>query len=216
MLEIKNTKVYDLRESVIACRNAMRLELSDYSDEDFEKSFERAKKLVQASKNGVVKCHDNFLTGIRVSFDLKYPQYISPEIQRYHFFDIVTSMSKMHRLTKMDFSKCCNKYVTQASIDQMTQLVADYNMIANEVKPLDENAKKLYATMLYEAWMKVVSNCPAGLEMWERCSTNYKQLQTIYFQRKGHKLKEDWGEFLTWIESLPYAHELIIGDANNE
>ena len=213
MLEIKNTRVYDLKESIIACRNAMRLELSDYSEEDFQKSFERAKKLVQASKNGVVKCHDNFLTGIRVSFDLKYPQYISPEIQRYHFFDIVTSMSKMHRITKMDFSKCCNKYVTQESIDQMTRLVTEYNVISEEL--VLDGYHEDHAERLYEAWMKVVSNCPAGLEMWERCSTNYKQLQTMYFQRKGHKLKEDWGAFLGWIESLPYAHELIIGDSKD-
>jgi len=211
MLEIKNTKVYDLRESVIACRNAMRLELPEYTNEEFEKSFERAKKLVQASKNGVVKCHDNFLTGIRVSFDLKYPQYISPEIQRYHFFDIVTSMSKMHRITKMDFSKCCNKYVTEVSVAQMNELIEKYNEIANEL--VLDGYHEDHAKRLYEAWMKIVSNCPAGLEMWERCSTNYKQLQTIYFQRKGHKLKEDWGEFEKWVEGLPYAHELIIGDA---
>lgn len=214
MLEIKNTRVYDLKESIIACRNAMRLELPEYTDEEFEKSFDRAKKLVQASKNGIVKCHDNFLTGIRVSFDLKYPQYISPEIQRYHFFDIVTSMSKMHRLTKMDFDKCCNKYVTQTSIDQMNQLIADYNKIADEL--VLDGYHEDHAERLYVAWMKIVANCPAGLEMWERCSTNYKQLQTIYFQRKGHKLKEDWGAFLKWIESLPYAHELIIGDIGNE
>lgn len=210
MLEIRNTKVYDLKESIIACRNAMRLELSDYSEEDFQKSFERAKKLVQASKNGVVKCHDNFLTGIRVSFDLKYPQYISPEIQRYHFFDIVTSMSKMHRLIKMDFEKCCNKYVTRESIEQMKQLIAEYNTISNEL--VLDGYHDDHTERLYEAWMKIVSNCPPGLEMWERCSTNYKQLQTMYFQRKGHKLKEDWGNFLSWIESLPYSHELIIGD----
>lgn len=222
MLEIRNTKVYDLKESIIACRNAMRTDLSDYSEEDFQKSFERAKKLVQASKNGVVKCHDNFLTGIRVSFDLKYPQYISPELQRYHFFDIVTSMSKMHRITKMDFSKCCNKYVTQESINQMKVLVEKYNMLLElqknaptEVHSGENDSEREvidYRSNIYNAWMRIISNCPAGLEMWERCSTNYKQLQTIYFQRKGHKLKEDWGAFLAWIESLPYAHELIIGD----
>lgn len=210
MLEIKNTRVYDLKESIIACRNAMRLDLPEYTEEEFQKSFERAKKLVQASKNGIVKCHDNFLTGIRVSFDLKYPQYISPEIQRYHFIDIVTSMSKMHRLIKMDFSKCCNKYVTEKSINQMKELVEEYNNIANEL--ILDGYHEDRAERLYEAWMKILSNCPLGIELWMRCSTNYKQLQTIYFQRKGHKLKEDWGAFIDWIESLPYAHELIIGD----
>lgn len=60
--------------------------------------------------------------------------------------------------------------------------------------------------------MRVLSNCPMGAELFVHVSTNYKQLQTIYFQRLGHKLKEDWGVFKEWVESLPYAHELIIGD----
>lgn len=85
MLEIRNTHVYDLKESIIACRNAMRLEMPEYTDEEFKKGLERAKKLVQASKNGkMVRCHDNFMTGIRVSFDMKYTQYISKQFQRYH------------------------------------------------------------------------------------------------------------------------------------
>ena len=119
MLEIKNTRVYDLKESIISCRNAMRLEMPEYTEEEFEKGLERAKKLVKASKNSPnVKCHDNFMTGIRVSFDMKYTQYITKQFQRYHWFDYVSSSSLMHRITKMDFEKCCNKYVTQESIDQ--------------------------------------------------------------------------------------------------
>ena len=78
MLEVHNIRVYDLRESITVCRNAMRLEIPEYTDEEFEKGLERAKKLVRASKNSPnVKCHDNFMTGIRVSFDLKYTQYIT-------------------------------------------------------------------------------------------------------------------------------------------
>ena len=210
MLEIKNTHVYDLKESIIACRNAMRLEMPEYTDEEFEKGLERAKKLVQASKNGVAKCHDNFMTGIRVSFDMKYTQYITKQFQRYHWFDYVSSSSLMHRITKMDFEKCCNKYVTQESIDQMKRLIAEYNEISNEL--VLNGYHDDHSQRLYEAWMRVISNCPMGTELFVHVSTNYKQLQTIYFQRKGHKLKEDWGEFEKWVESLPYAHELIIGD----
>lgn len=210
MLEIRNTQVYDLKESVIACRNAMRLEMPEYTDEEFEKGLARAKKLVQASKNGVVKCHDNFMTGIRVSFDMKYTQYITKQFQRYHWFDYVSSSSLMHRITKMDFEKCCNKYVTQESIDQMKRLIAEYNDIANEL--VLDGYHEDHAERLYVAWMKILSNCPMGTELFVHVSTNYKQIQTIYFQRKGHKLKEDWGEFEKWVESLPYAHELIIGD----
>ena len=53
--------------------------------------------------------HDNALTGIRVSFDVILS--IGLQFQRYHFADIVTSSSKMHRLLKMDLDKACNKYV---------------------------------------------------------------------------------------------------------
>lgn len=211
MLEIKNTRVYDLKESIISCRNAMRLEMPEYTEEEFELGLERAKKLVKASKNSPnVKCHDNFMTGIRVSFDMKYTQYITKQFQRYHWFDYVSSSSLMHRITKMDFSKCCNKYVTQESIDQMKRLIAEYNDITNEL--VIDGYHDDHSQRLYVAWMRILSNCPMGAELFVHVSTNYKQLQTIYFQRLGHKLKEDWGVFKDWVESLPYAHELIIGD----
>lgn len=193
MLEINNVKVYDLEESIIACRNAMRLTPPEYTKEEFEASLERAKKLVQASKNSNVKCHDNYLTGIRVSFDLKYTQYITKQFQRYHWLDYVSSSSLMHRITKMDFDTCTNKYVKQEVKDMMKTLIAEYN----------ENPT-------YEKYMEIISNCPMGTELFVRVSTNYKQLQTIYNQRKHHKLKEDWGEFCKFVESLPYAKDLLL------
>lgn len=195
MLTVSNVKIYDLKESVIASRNAMRLTPPEYTDEEFEQSLPRAIKLVQASKAGEVKCHDNFLVGIRVSFDMKYPNYFTPEFQRYHFADIVTSSSKMHRLAKMDMDACFNEYVSDESKAQMKKLLAEYN----------ENQS-------YDNYMRLLSNCPLGIELFMRISTNYKQLQTIYFQRRHHKLQEDWGAFCEMIESLPFAHQLIIGD----
>ncbi|MBQ2395463.1 MAG: hypothetical protein II304_00295 [Bacteroidales bacterium] len=191
MLEISNVRVYDLKESIIASRNAMRLTPPEYTDEEFEKSLPRAIQLAN-TKNG--SGHQTFLSGIRVSFDLKYPNYISPELQRYHWIDIVTSSSKMHRLTKMDMDACFNEYVTQNSINQMKQLIKQYNYDPT-----------------YERFMYVISNCPQGVELFMRVSTNYLQLKTIYHQRKTHKLKEDWGNFCKAIRVLPYAQELIVG-----
>lgn len=225
MLEVKNVKVYGLEESVIACRNAMRLTPPEYTDDEFEKSLQRAVKLVQASKNGDVKCHDNFLVGIRVSFDVTYPQYWTPEAQRYHWFDIVTSASKMHRLTQMDIDKCCNKYVTQNTINELNRHIDDYNWAKettddywndHSVKVDFRDGSYIMVTnkkdLLYYCFMRCLSNCPLGLELFERVSINYKQLQTIYLQRRHHKLQEDWGAFCEMIESLPFAHQLIIGD----
>lgn len=202
MLEISNVKVYDLRESVIASGNAMRIEPVPYSDEEFEKGLKRMKRLVHSSLSTNVHCHDNALTGIRVSFDVKYPQYWSLEFQRYHFADIVTSSSKMHRLCKMDIANACNKYVSNETIKQMEKLVDRYNYAVE--KGAEEG-------VIYENFMKMISNCPMGLELFERVSTNYKQLQTIYYQRKDHKLKEDWRAFCKMIEELPYFEELIKG-----
>lgn len=40
-------------------------------------------------------------------------------------------------------------------------------------------------------------------------TTNYRQLKTIYFQRKDHKLDE-WHKFCDWCESLPLFKELCL------
>ena len=230
MTEIKDIKVYDLEECIIASGYAMRLDKYNYPDEktdNLNKHINRCKKLVKASLNTDVHCHDNFLTGIRVSFDIKYPQYLSPEMQRYHFFDIVTSMSKMHKLLKLDIKKSCNKYVNQSTIDNILHLIDNYNSILNDpvehtvdyysnavFKGLNGEAYKINnkEDALYVAWMQIISNCPLGLELWMRVSTNYKQLQTIYYQRKHHKLKEDWGAIIKMIEELPYFEEFISGN----
>lgn len=197
MLEISNVKVYDLKECVIASRNAMRLTPPEYNDEEFEASLPRA---IQLAKCGGGSGHSNFRKGIRVSFDIKYPNYISPEMQRYGFLDIVTSNSKMHKLIQMDMDACFNEYVCQESKDLMKRLIAEYNAA---VKNGDKDET-------YRAFMRVISNCPQGIELFMRCSTNYEQLATIFRQRRHHKLKEDWGAFCKFIEELPYSKELIL------
>lgn len=233
MLEISNVNVYDLKESVIASGNAMRLCPVGYTDEEFAKGLERCKKLV---KHGGGSGHTNFRTGIRVSFDMKYTQYITKQFQRYHFFDYVCSSSLMHRITNMDFSKCCNKYVSMPSKVLMKELVETYNLIYNnkENKDVYDDLVKSYAVMLdyhfgeklkediapdellYDCYMRIISNCPMGTELFVRVSTNYEQLATIYRQRKNHKLKEDWGAFMDFIDSLPYSDELIKGDDSGD
>lgn len=196
MLEITNVKVYDLEECVIASRNAMRLTPPEYTKEEFEASLPRA---IQLAKCGGGSGHSNFRKGIRVSFDIKYPNYISPELQRYGFVDIVTSNSKIHKLVNMDMDLCFNKYVTECSKNQMKELLEDWRK-----------------NKTYENFMILLSNCPQGIELFMRCSTNYEQLATIYRQRRHHKLKEDWGAFCKFVESLPFARELILVGLEDE
>lgn len=225
MLKIKNTEVYGLQQAVISSRNAMRLDLPEITEEEFNKSLGRARKLVEASnKSHNVKCHDNYLTTIVVQFDLVYTQYITKQIQRYHFFQYGSSSSLMHRITKMDFSKCCNKYVSRRTRDYMNDLVNEYHKIMDDGITdmdfilIDEDSQEEYVyhantndECLYCQFMRIISECPMGTELFVHASTNYKQLQTMYWQRKNHKLREDWGVFCDWIKSLPYS-ELITGD----
>ena len=192
MLQIENWKVYDLKESVIACRNAMRINPAPITDEEFEKSLPRAIMLANSPSGSG---HQTFLSGIRVSFDIKYPNYISPELQRYHWIDIVSSSSKMHRLSSMDMETCFNKYVTDESKEQMKRLV-----------------KKFNETKSYEDFMAMLSNCPQGIELFMRVSTSYLQIRTIVHQRYNHKLREDWGAFIDFARDLPYAREFIFGE----
>lgn len=222
MVEISNVRVYDLEESVIASRNAMRMTPPEYSKDEFEKSLPRA---IQLAKCGGGSGHSNFRKGIRVSFDIKYPNYFTPELQRYHFMDIVTSSSKMHRLIEMDLDFACNKYVPQVFIDEMRKLVyrykcikdsPEYHMCKFTLRDGTEIVAKNKQDALYYAFMQCISACPQGIELFMRCSTNYEQLATIYRQRKSHRLKEDWGAFCKFIEELPYANELILCNNKQE
>lgn len=194
MVEISHIRVNDLEESVIACRNAMRLTPPEYTEEEFEASLPRA---IQLANTPSGSGHSTFLCGIRVSFDIKYPAYFSPELQRYHFNDIVCSSSKMHRLVKMNMDLCFNEYVTDDSKSMMKNLIQIYNR--------DKS---------YENFMRVLSNCPLGIELFMRCTTNYLALRTIYHQRKHHKLVEDWqkGFIEKLIKKLPYHKEFITGE----
>lgn len=229
MVEISNVNVYNLERAVVASGNSMRLKPEEVTDEAFERGLVRCKKLARLG-NG----NQNFRTGILVTFDLKYEQYISKQIQRYHFLQYVNSTSLMHRITKMDFDKCCNKYVSVRTKMHMNRLVFYYNKLQEGIRnptiwreTFDEyvsyireievgktiEVNSFFADeILYGLYMRIISECPMGAELTVHVSTNYEQLATIYKQRKNHKLKEDWGEFCRWIESLPYAKELIIGE----
>lgn len=190
MVEISNLKVYELKESIIACRNAMRTELPAYDNEqEFQESLKRAISLAKSPANSG---HPNFLTGIRVAFDIKYPNYFSPELQRYHFIDIVTSSSKMHRLAGIVAKGSFNKYVLPETIEIVQRLADKFN-----------------ADPSYENRIILLSNCPQGIELFMRVNTNYMQLRNLYHQRKNHRLIEDWGAFCDMIKSLPYFDEFI-------
>lgn len=195
MINIRNVKVYDLDESI----RASKFPMSTDPDNDWQADSkdivlgERQYKLAECAPG---TGHDNFLQGIRVAFDMDITVKALVEAERYHFFDIVSSTSTMHRITKFDLDKCYCKYVDSRIRAVMKTLVLEYNAHPTE-----------------ELLLKILYSNPCGFTYTIRFTTNYRQLKTIYIQRKNHKLPE-WREFCKWIETLPYA-ELIIGRDNN-
>ena len=88
----------------------------------------------------------------------------------------------------------------------MKEKVSEYNRYVAEVETsfvpqdqdiieaIEEKKRKMYLGILY-------SN-PCGFQLTAGMTTNYRQLKTIYHQRKNHRLPE-WKLFCSWIETLP-------------
>lgn len=185
-MKLENIKVYDLEESIKASKYSYAVDTSAVNAEITE-----TVKSLAASPKG--SGHDQFLTGIRVAFDLTFTVKAWTEAERYRFLEFVSSQSTMHRIAKFDLNKQYNQYVDPRIIDIMNELKDRYN---------ETNSAEDYLKLLY-------SN-PCGFELTARLTTNYRALKTIYSQRKDHKLPE-WREFCEELKKLPYAQELIIG-----
>ena len=205
-MKVENIKVYDLEESMIASGYPMRTELVAKSVGDND--LKRCLNLTKASNgNGA---HGQWLTGVRVAFDLTCTNKMWVEAERYRFLEFVSSQSTMHRITKFNLDGQYNEYVDPRVIEIMKKKVEEYNILANEkhfdgateeeIQSFNELKKKKYLEILYTN--------PAGFELTARMTTNYRCLLNIYVQRHDHRLPE-WREFCQELLKLPYFKELV-------
>ena len=179
-MRITSARVYDLYESIAASKYPMQTE-PDPQRKDLTPT---AIKLAQSNPG---EGHDNWLLGVRVAFDITMSAKMLVEAERYHFFDIVSSSSQMHRIAKFDLDYAYIEYTDPGIVEIMKRLVDEYN-----INPTPEN----YLRLLY-------SN-PSGFLYTMRITTNYRQLKTIYRQRRTHRLPE-WRDFTDWIQTLPHS-----------
>ena len=206
-MKIENVKVYDLEESLIASGLPMRT--TSESRELTEKDLTRGRKLSKLTFTDD-NAHDQFLTGIRVAFDLTCTNKVWVEVERYRFLEFVSSQSTMHRITRFDLDEAYNEFVDPRVIEIMKEKVQQYNALDAE-KPEDEYGKKRIEELKRQKYMEILYTNPAGFQLTARLTTNYRCLKNIYQQRRDHRLQE-WRDICAWIETLPYAHELIICD----
>lgn len=182
--------VFGIKDSFRASKYPMATDLEYLND----RLTDRIVNLAQSPKG---EGHDNFLNGCLVQFDLTFSLKAWTEAQRYHFLDFVSSQSTMHRITRFDPGTQCNEYVQPESVKLLRRLIDKYN---NDQTP--------------ENYLRVLYNVPAGFRLTARMTTNYRQLKTIYAQRKNHRLPE-WRAFCLWIEELPYSF-LITGQSGED
>lgn len=183
-MKIENVRVYDLEECIKASKYPMSVDNSLLNSD----ITNTVKKLAISPKG---EGHDQFLTGIRVSFDLTCSNKMWIEAERYRFLEFVSSQSTMHRISKFNIKEQCNQYVDSRVIDIMNEKKEEY--LKNKTE---------------ENFLRLIYNIPSGFELTARMTTNYRCLKGIYSQRKNHRLPE-WREFCAWCESLPYFKEFF-------
>lgn len=190
---ISNVRIYGFEEAIKGSKYPMATDLTKVNDE-VTKTVER----LATCKTG--EGHDNFLNGILVQFDLTFTNKAWVEAERYHFLDFISSQSTMHRICRFDLENSYIEYVDPRMIEIMKEKVSAYNELQAK-DPFDESLKEKYLEILY-------SN-PAGFKLTAKMTTNYRQLKTIYHQRRTHRLPE-WQAFCDWLETLPHS-EFIVG-----
>ena len=209
-MKVENVRIYDLEESLAASGYPMRT-MAEIVEVD-EKVLKRGHNLSAACDKGN-GAHGQFMTGIRVNFDLTFTNKAWVEAERYRFLEFVSSQSTMHRITKFNLREQYNEYVDPRIIDIMEEKVEEYNELVKDREIIkdrihsDEEICRIN-NLITQKYLEILYSNPAGFNITARMTTNYRCLKNIYIQRKNHRLPE-WREFCKWIETLPYFEELI-------
>ncbi len=196
---LTNIEVYGLENSVKASKYPMSTDITSLSDEI-------TPNVIKLGRAPAGSGHDNYLNGIVVQFDLTFSMKAWTEAERYHFLDFVSSQSTMHRITRFDLNKAYIEYVDPRIVAIMRQKIDDYNTLLESEDDDPDLLSRKYLEILY-------SN-PCGFKLTARMTTNYRQLKTIYYQRRYHRLPE-WREFCEEIKTLPHFTELCLKEEHD-
>ena len=155
-----------------------------------------------------------FLRQIFVSVDITAPLYWWKEADTYKVGTVANSTSTMHKLASTPITMDCF---------ETDDLVQDLKVFDQEPYNYDTNIRDCWEDIICfcetlrqkynqtkdkRYWKELIRILPEGWLQTRTVTLNYEVLRNIYFQRRYHKLTE-WHQLCEWIESLPYAKELI-------
>lgn len=203
MLTVSSSSVMNFENAIRGARNPLnswdRMD-SRYDENGVfilgENDLSLAKRLCSAGSD-----HRKFIRQILVSVDITAPLYWWKEFDTYKVGTVENSTSTMHKIHSRPFALdqfSCDG-MSERSLQKLEQLIAY----------LEELRLEYNRTKDKQLWRDIIQLLPEGYEQLRTCTMNYEVLVNIYHSRRNHKLSE-WHSFCGYIESLPYAKELII------
>lgn len=163
------------------------------------------KRLVNAGTD-----HSKFMRMITVSFDIVAPLYWWKEFDTYRIGVVRNSCSTMHKIEARplvinDFSK---DGLEPVDIEVLMTVILHINKLIEEYKEATGEHK-------LAIHRRIVKLLPDSYLQRATITTNYQVLRNIRnSDRKTHKLEEWKIDFMKFIDSLPYAEELLIKEEN--
>ncbi len=203
MIKLERTSVMNLENAIRGARNPMnswgRMDSGYDEDGNFclgPNDLDLGRKLRKAGSD-----HRKFIRQIFVSVDITAPLYWWKEYDTYKVATVANSTSTMHKIHSKPFE------LDDFSHDHLTEDSLEFMGVI--IDRLESIRQKFVAEKKKEDWYDLIQLLPSSYNQMRTCTMNYETLVNIYFARRNHKLQE-WHTFCHWIESLPYAKELII------
>lgn len=202
MLTLKNTSVMNFENAIRGARNPMnswgRMDSHTEPDGNFvfgPNDLDLAMRLAKAGSD-----HRKYLRMVFVSVDVTAPLYWWKEYDTYKVATVANSTSTMHKIHSKPFS------IDDFSCDHMTDGTKKF--METVVAELENIRLRFKETKSKDDWYDMIQLLPSSYNQMRTCTFNYETLINIYRARKNHKLAE-WHTFCDWIETLPYAEQLI-------
>ena len=213
MIKFEHTEVMNFEGAIRGMRNP--LNSWDKSDSKFIDVFEDPEDIrgyylkgVDIGENdlalmkNLIKAgsdHRKFMRQILVSVDITAPLYWWKEFDTYKVATVSNSCSTMHKIHAKEFT-----------LDDFShEHILDNNILYMVVYELNEWREKYLETKDKRYWWQMIQLLPSSYNQRRTITLNYETLRNIYGSRRNHKLDEWSIGFMEWIDSLPYADELI-------
>ena len=205
-MKIENTSVMNLEGAIRGARNPLESwDKSDsWKDQSIgtfffgQKDIDLMQRLIKAGTSD-----SKFMRQIMVCMDVTAPMYWWSEFDTYKVATVANSTSKMHKLASTPIKMDCFEMDDFSDNSDIISL-----WIEDVIPSLEELRQKYNDTKDTRYWKELIRLLPESWLQKRTITLDYATLRNQYFQRRNHKLTE-WHTYCKWIESLPYAKDLI-------